>query len=166
MDARIAPTPLYQQSSIGGGRQVGVLVTDERPTNDLGRRSAAGGTIRMNQDLSAIYQKAIMDGLRAKGFSPVGGNVEGANLKLEIRGLNIIGTTGFWTMGSDIDSAVKITASNKEAKYENFYRASSSNRTMLVSDAKASNVKLNAVVNDTFEKMFSDQKMLETLTGS
>ena len=163
MEARIAPQPTFQSSTIGANKRVGVIVVDERPSNDLGRRSPTGGTIRMTEDLPAIYQNAMMAGLRANGFTPVGGSIDGANVRVEIRGLNVIGTAGFWTMGSDIDSAVKVIATAGGETYENFYRAASSNRTIAVSGAKSSNVKINKVVEETFEKMMADRKLLETL---
>ncbi|MCC4254124.1 YajG family lipoprotein [Sphingobium naphthae] len=166
MEAKIDPQPQVQQSNIGQGRKVGVVVVDERPTRDLGKRSSIGGSIRMNDDLTVIYQKAILQGLAAKGFAGVGGAVtDGANIKVELRGLNQVSTTGLWTMGTEIDAAMKVIAVSGGRNYEQMYRAGDSHRTVAVSGAKALNEKLNAVVNSQIEAMFSDQALLSTLVA-
>ncbi|MEC3912193.1 YajG family lipoprotein [Sphingobium sp. CR2-8] len=166
MEAKIDPQPQVQASTIGNGKKVGVIVVDERPSKNLGKRSSIGGTIEMNEDLAVVYQTAIMKGLSAKGFSPVGGvSPDGSNLKVELRGLNQVSTTGFWTMGADIDAAMKVVVTGGSAPYEQMYRAASSNRTIVVSGAKALNKKMNAVVNDQIEAMFNDQALLTALAA-
>lgn len=166
MDAKINPDPQVASSNIGGGVAVGVTVVDERPSKDLGRRAAGGGAIRLDADLAATYQAAIIKGLGAKGFSPVAGHIDGANLKVEIRSLSQDPSAGLWTVGADIDSSIKAYANNPNAKpYEHLYRSNSSNRTMFVSGAKSTNDKLNDATNTTIFNMFDDQKLLETLAA-
>lgn len=167
MEARIDPQPQVQQSTVGQGKNVGVVVVDERPTRDLGKRSSVGGAIRMNQDLAVIYQTAILKGLAAKGFTAQGGAISnGANIKVELRGLNQVSTTGLWTMGTEIDAAMKVIATNGVKTYEQMYRAGDSHRTLAVSDAKSLNTKLNAVVSSQIETMFNDQMLMSNLIGN
>lgn len=166
MEAKIDPKPQIEQSQIGAGRTVAVTVVDERPTQNLGKRSSIGGTIKMDQNLAVIYQDALMAGLRTKGFSPVGGEAKAdSRLKVEIRGLNQVSTTGFWTMGSNIDAAVKAYADAGPSHYEQIYRAGAEHRTIAVSGAKALNAKINAVVNEQLQSLFADNMLTAVLAG-
>lgn len=166
MDAKLAPSPSLTSSEVGHGQTVSVQVFDERPSKNIGKRSSIGGNIKMNQDLAAIYQAAIMNGLQRKGFRAVGSGLAGAKLKVEIRGLQEISTTGLWTMGTHISGATKVFADNGAAQYEQMYRSEDEHRTIAVSGAKALNAKLNAVVNDQVEQIFNDNALLATLAGS
>lgn len=164
MDAKIAPSPEIQTSEIGKGQTVSVMVTDERPSKTLGKRSSAGGVINMKEDLATIYQTAIIDGLKRKGFNAVGGDAQGAaRLKVEIRGLQEMSTMGFWTMGTNISASIKVYSDSAGAHYEQMYRGEVEHRTVAVSGAKALNEKLNAVINSELEAMFNDQMLLTTL---
>lgn len=167
MDAKIAPQPNFQSSSIGAGKVVSVSVVDERPSKNLGKRSTAGGNIYMKEDLAAIYQAAIIDGLARQGFNTSGASArDAATLRVEIRGLEQVSTTGLWTMGSNISAAVKVYAKNGSEAYEQLYRADAENRTLAVSGAKSLNEKMNAVVDQQLEQMMSDRLLIGTLAGT
>ena len=164
MDARINPQPQVQASEIGKGLTVAVSVVDERPSKTLGKRSSMGGVINLNDDLAAIYQRAIIGGLRQKGFNAVGDSVPGAaQLRIEIRGLQEMSSMGLWTMGTNISAAIKVYADSAGSHYEQMYRDENEHRTVAVSGAEALNAKINAVVNHELEQMFADQMLLTTL---
>ncbi len=166
MDAKIDPTPSVQQSQVGAGKTVSVSVSDERPSDTLGKRSPAGGTIKMTQDLKSIYQAAIIKGLESKGFKAVGASAPDATpLKVEIRGLDQVSTAGLWTMGSNISAAIKVYAGNGPNRYEQMYRGAAEHRTIAVSGAKSLNEKMNGVVNSQLESMFADNALMTVLAG-
>lgn len=164
MDAKVAPQPQFQTSEIGKGQTVSVVVVDERPSKNLGKRSNVGGVINMKDDLAAIYQTAVIDGLKKNGFNAVGAAAPGAaTVKVEIRGLEEMSTMGFWTMGTNISASIKVYADSAGAHYEQMYRGEAEHRTVALSGAKALNAKLNAVINNELEQMFADQMLLTTL---
>jgi uncharacterized lipoprotein YajG len=108
-----------------------------------------------------------MKGLAAKGFHPIEGHSTASNLRIELRSLNYDASTGWWTVGADIDASMKAYAGDdtNPDRYENMYRANAQHHTLFTSGAKSANAKLNAVVNDELEAMFADQKLLDTLAG-
>lgn len=164
MEAKIAPDVAVPEENIGIGRAVGVSVFDERPNSDVGRRAVAGAKIKMNDDIATIYQAALIDGLKRKGFAPVAGALEdGPTLKIEIRSLSYEVSTGWWTGGIETDSSVKAYAIGAAEPYERLYRASDDDRIAVVPGAKTSNAKLNRVVTATLRQLLEDRKMLELL---
>jgi len=165
MDAKIAPAPSLTTSDVGRGRSVAVSVTDERPSKNIGKRSSIGGTIKMDGDLASIYQAAIVEGLRRKGFNAVGASGGDSRLKVEIRGLQEVSTTGLWTMGTNISAATKVIADRGPMHYEQIYRSENEHRTIALSGAKALNTKLNAAVNDQIQQIMNDNMLLATLAG-
>lgn len=166
MDAKIAPDVMVAESNIGAGRPVGIVVVDERPTQDVGKRSVVGAKIKMDDDVAAIYQTALIDGLKRKGFDAQPGEVADApTLKIEIRSLAYDVSAGWWTGGIETDSSFKAYALNAGESYEKMYRSNDENRTMVVPGAKSSNKKLNAVVSDSLRQLLEDQKMLEVLAS-
>jgi uncharacterized lipoprotein YajG len=165
MEAKIAPDTQVTESNIGDGAVVGVVVLDERPTQDVGKRAVAGASIEMNDDLAAIYQAALIDGLTRKGFAPVPGYSDGADLKVEIRALSYDVSTGWWTAGIATDSAIKGFVLDGAEPYERLYRANDEDRAAVVPGAKGSNKKLNAVVNSSLRQLLEDQKLLEVLAS-
>lgn len=165
MEAKIRPDISVTESNIGQGRAIGVRVLDERPSQTVGKRAAAGASIKMEEDLETIYQTALMDGLRRKGFAPEPGEIDGPNLKVEVRALAYDVSIGWWTGGIETDSAIKAYVNGATENYERLYRASDEDRAVFVPGAKGSNAKLNAVVNETLRSLLEDQKLLEVLAA-
>lgn len=166
MDAKIQPDVFVQESQIGRQQTVGVVVVDERPTQDVGRRSAVGAKIKLKEDIAAIYQAALIDGLKRKGFDAQPGAIDGKpTLKVEVRSLAYDVSAGWWTGGIETDSTIKAYAQSVSVPYEQVYRSNNEDRTVIVPDAKSNNKKLNAVVSDTLQQLLNDQKLLETLAG-
>ena len=123
-----------------------------------------GAKIKMEDDVAAIYQAALVDGLRRKGFDAQPGAVDDSpTLKVEIRSLAYDVSAGWWTGGIETDSSVKVYALDASEPYEKLYRSSDEDRTVIVPGAKSSNKKLNAVVSNTLRQVLEDQKLLEVL---
>lgn len=166
MEAKIAPQINFAQSDIGKGTRVAVNVLDERPTKDVGKRAAMGAKIKMTEDLSAIIQTAVFEGLRRKGFEPVAGADAPSNLKIEIRSLAYDMDTGWFTGGVNVDASMKAVAKGSGEPYERFYRSGDNDRVVFIPGAKENNKKLNAMVDNVLQQMFDDQKLLEVLASS
>jgi uncharacterized lipoprotein YajG len=166
--AEIQPSLQVYASDIGQGRAVGVLVTDERDTQDLGNRGSAlfskAAKISSDQNLAEVFRRALFDGLKAKGFAPTDiSNSPDRQLKLEIRSLNYSTSTGFWTGGVDTKAAIKAIATNSGTSYENMYRSANEERVVVVPTAEHNTELLNKVVTDVLSKLFEDQTLLSEL---
>jgi uncharacterized lipoprotein len=169
--AEIKPTVQVYASNIGQGKTVGVLVTDERDTQDLGNRGSAliskAAKISSDQNLAEVFRQAVFDGLKSKSFMPkdLNGAVD-RQLKVEIRSLNYSTSTGFWTGGVDTKAAIKAIATASGKSYENIYRSNNEERVVVVPTAEHNSELLNKVVNDVLSKLFEDQALLSTLASN
>jgi uncharacterized lipoprotein YajG len=166
--AEIKPDLQVYASNIGQGKAVGVLVTDERDSQDIGHRGSAlinkAATISSEQNLAEVFRQAVFDGLKAKGFAPTDSNKStGPQLKIEIRALDYSTSTGFWTGGVDTKAAIKAIVTNSGTTYENFYRSSNEERVVVVPTADHNTELINKVVNDVLSQLLADQALLGSL---
>jgi uncharacterized lipoprotein YajG len=157
-------------SDIGQGRKVGVLVDDERDTQELGNRGSAaiskGAKISTDQNLPEVFKQAVFDGLKAKGFNPTdNANSPDRRLKVEIRSLNYSTSTGFWTGGVDTKAAIKAIVTNSGISYESMYRSENEERVVFVPTADHNTELLNKVVSEVLAKLFDDQSLLTALSS-
>lgn len=167
MEAKLAPDVAVRSSDIGHGRTVGIVVTDERLNHDIGDRSPEGGHIKMNEDLVAIYQNAVVDGLRRKGFETVIGLGPDSVLRIEIRSLTYKASMGLVKGNVAVDSTAKayVTFRGKPL-YEHFYRSGENTHPMLVPGAGKSNAKLSSALAGTLEQLLDDPDLLRELSVS
>lgn len=166
-DVKIAPTVEVTESNIGQGKLVAVQVLDERENSTIGKRGfgfETGATIATEQNVSQLFQTAVSEGLQRNGFKPVPDNVEApTNLRVEIRTLNYDVAMGLWTGENSAESAVKVEATNGEARYEKMYRGRSAIRTVFHASQETNTKIINAAINDVLDTMFADRKLLEFL---
>jgi uncharacterized lipoprotein YajG len=168
--ADIKPELQVYASNIGQGKTVGVLIADERDTQDLGNRGSAliskGAKISTDQNLAEVFRQAVFDGLKAKGFTATdNSNSPDRQLKVEIRSLSYSTSTGFWTGGVDTKAAIKAIVTNSGVTYENMYRSANEERVVFVPTADHNTELLNKVVTDVLSKLFDDQSLLSALAG-
>ncbi len=163
MEAKLDPQVDVTASNEGQGIEVGVSAIDERPTKNLGQRAPGGAQITYSGDLAALLQERIIQGLNQKGFQAIGGAVEGVNIKVEIRSLNYEVSTGWFTGGINVDSAIKVYVNGGGENYENLYRSSNEERIVFVSGAGANNERLNTALQDVLKQLLEDKALLDTL---
>jgi uncharacterized lipoprotein YajG len=167
MEAKIRPDTAIVEDLSGGGATVGVTVADERPSQDIGKRAAMGASIQLNEDLASIYQTALIDGLTRRGFDARPGAVNGApELKVEIRALSYGVSTGWWTAGINVDSAVKAYVIGGVEPYERLYRSSDQDRAYFYPGAKTNNSKINEAVSMTLRQLLEDAKLIDILASA
>ena len=170
--ANIAPTVDVVSSSEGKGIIVALSVTDERPSKSLGHRGAGfsnGAEIKEAQDLPAIVQKEVTDGLRKKGFLVVDGSgSSNAKLVVEIRLLDYSTSVGFWTGGVDLKGALKAVANKNGKTYEKMYRYDKEERIVFVPGADTNEKWINAALSNVLTQLLDDNglTMFLTQTGS
>jgi uncharacterized lipoprotein YajG len=162
-EAKLDPTLFVTNTNEGNGIEVGVVTIDERPTRNLGQRAPGGAQIVYNGDLAVLLHGKIVEGLRKKGFKSVGGAIDGVNIKVEIRSLNYEVSSGWFTGGIDVDSAIKAYVTGSGSAYEKLYRSSKEDRVVFASTAGANNERLNGALSEVLRRMFDDQALINAL---
>jgi uncharacterized lipoprotein YajG len=166
--ANLSPTVSLMGSSEGRNVEVLVKVTDERPSQSLGRRGTAYGAaaeITTAQNISAIVQKEVVEGLKKKGFAAKE-NDEGAAttvLTVEIRLLEYSTSQGFWTGGVHIRSAFKAVATRNGKNYEKIYRTDKEERVVVVPSAETNEKWINEALGTVLTQLLNDNGLITFL---
>lgn len=164
----LAPTVSVMSSSEGKAAAVAVHVVDERPSKSLGRRGTAYGAaaeITAAQDVGAVVQKEIIEGLRKKGFAATDENGSaGAKLSVEVRLLEYSTSQGFWTGGVNIRGALKAVATKNGKTYEKMYRTDKEERVAVVPTAETNAKWINGALSEVLRQLLDDSGLFMFLT--
>lgn len=164
---RIAPQVNVEEANIGQGKQVALRVVDDRDEQLIGKRGVQyfpGGKISNEQDLAEVLKSALIEGLRKKGFKPVGDNESDHLMKAELRSLTYTTSMGFWTGGNIGTAVVKIIATQPSGKaYERTYRSQKEIRTAFVGSQETNSRVVNEALSEAVSKVFEDRVLLEFL---
>lgn len=166
---RLAPATLIAPSDRGHGVSVSVSVTDERPSQKIGQRSDAygmGAEIRSDDNIAAIVADEINRGLLAKGFQTAAGSGSAAKLIVEVRLLEYDTSTGFFTGGVHLRSAVKARATAGTLTYEKLYRSEKEERVAVVPTAETNAAWINRSLSEVLQQLFSDDALLDFLAAA
>lgn len=160
---RIAPQPTVSQVDIGHGARVALRVIDDRQEQMIGKRGYAytgGAKISTDQDLAEVLRGVFVDGLRRKGFEPVGSNDVGIPLRVELRALSYDTTMGVLTGGNIGKAAVKVIATQPSGKtYEKTYRGQREIKTVFIGSQETNAAVINGALNDALDQIFSDEDL-------
>lgn len=167
---RVAPQPAIYASDIGKGKKVALRVIDDRDEQIIGKRGAmqayAAAKITTDQDLADVLREVFLDGLRKRGFEPVGYNDSDLSLKVELRSLAYDTSMGFWTGGNIGKATLKVVATNPSGgTYENAYRGQEEIRTAFIGSQETNAKVVNDALNGALERAFADQALWEFLAG-
>lgn len=167
--ANLNPLVDVASSNDGNGTAIALRVTDERPSKSLGHRGSAYGPaaeITSSQELAAVVQQQLIDGLKKKGFEIVDFDLEkNPNLSVEIRLLEYSTSTGFFTGGVSVKGAVKVVARRGSESFERLYRSEDEKRVVVVPTAKTNEQWLNTALEDVLDQIFEDIGLLRFLAG-
>jgi uncharacterized lipoprotein YajG len=166
--ASLAPVVNVAESNIGNGATVGFRVVDERVNKSLGRRGTAYGAaaeITTDQDVAALVQEKVKEGLTRKGFTVVDFSAPAnASLTLELRALEYSTSQGFWTGGVNVDGAIKAIAARPGDSYERMYRADSEHRVVVVPTAGKNSEWINSALSELLGQVFEDVGLFRFLS--
>lgn len=167
--ANIQPNLKITQSNEGAGTTVSFRVVDERETKQLGNRGAAIGKaakITAKQDVAAIVDEHIRQGLTARGFRVTAWDeAEPVRLSVELRALNYSTSTGFFTGGVEVKSALKAIGVRNSKPYERMYRTDEEKRVVVVPTAGQNEQWLNTALTDVLSQLFDDVGLMRHLAG-
>lgn len=161
--ASLQPTLNVMPSSLGHNKTIGVRVVDERSSKSLGRRDF-GSEITANQDVVALVEKEVFNGLKKKGFNPISYSKEHSiRLTIEIRLLEYSTTTGFVTSSYITKGAIKAIGINKDKIYERIYRSEKEKGRIIIPSAFDNEQLINAVFSDVLAKLLNDYELFSFL---
>jgi uncharacterized lipoprotein YajG len=166
---KLAPAALIAPSDRGQGIVVAVEVTDERPSKKIGQRSDAygmGAEITSHDDIAAVVAAEIKRGLIAKGYRVAKpGDKGAASLQVEIRLLEYGTSTGFFTGGIHLRSALKAEANHGGHVYEKLYRSEREERVAIVPTAETNAQWINRSLAEAIQQLFADAALLDFLSA-
>ncbi|HMA12402.1 MAG TPA: YajG family lipoprotein, partial [Steroidobacteraceae bacterium] len=87
------------------------------------------------------------------------------SLTVEVRALNYETSTGFWTGGVEIKSALKAVGLRGGKAFEQMYRSDNEKRVVVVPTAGKNEEWINAALTDVLTQLFNDQGLFRHLTG-
>jgi uncharacterized lipoprotein YajG len=163
----VKPDLSFSSDNIGGGKKIALRVVDDRDDQLIGKRGVQympGGKISTDQDLVEVLKNALSDGLRKKGFEPVGENDPSLSMKVELRSLAYTTAMGFWTGGNIGTAVIKIIATEPSGKtYEKTYRSQKEIRTAFVGSQETDAKVVNGALSEAINKIFEDKELLKFL---
>lgn len=165
---RVNPQLIVLQSDVGRGKEVALRVVDDREDPLIGKRGYpvyGSAKISTDQDLAEVLRSVFVDGMRRKGFQPVGGNDSDISLKVELRSLAYDTSMGIWTGGNIGKAAVKVVALQPSGRtYENTYRSQKEIRTVFIGSQETNTTVINDALNDVLNQIFADTELWNFLT--
>ncbi len=165
----LRPVALIAPSDRGAEVVIAVKVVDERPSQSIGNRSDAygmGAEIRSEDDVTIIVTEEIRRGLLAKGYRLADADTPAeAKLNVEVRLLEYSTSTGFFTGGIHLRSALKAEATRGSGTYEKLYRTDREERVAVVPTAATNAEWINRSLAEAIQMLFSDDALLDFLSG-
>ncbi len=159
----IDPTP------IGEGRRITLTTVDERAETTIGHRGAGGygAEITVREDVAAVVDAAIAEGLEQQGFDTTGMlEVDLRELRVEVRSLKFTYSTGLLTGTQRTEAALKgICAVNGKREYESLYIGSTEKEVVVDQFAQKNEADINLALSQVLNNLLDDQDLLRCLSN-
>ena len=164
----IAPRLQVPATQVGNGARVVVAVRDTRPTLRIGYRGldSKGAEITTDQDLAAIFQQKIIEGLTQQGFNAVPHSDEPARtLKVEIRSLEYNTDMDFWKGTVRAKAALHANSKAEGIVFDQVYLAERQEAAVEAPRAKTNEQLINGVLSDVLQRLLADPKLVKLLAN-
>ncbi len=114
-----------------------------------------------------IIERELRTGFAAKGFTIANDGVPAdATVTARLRAFKFFIETGFWTGAENTSVAIGINADRGVKDYEQVYRYSTEDRTMVVPKGTEIDEALNAALADVFRQIFADQQLMQFIASA
>lgn len=143
-------------------------MVDERASKSLGHRGTAYGKaaqITTDQDIAAVVQDKVSEGLRNKGYTVVPYAGASTGLSIEVRSLDYSTSQGFWTGGVAVNASMKAVAKKPGDTYERMYRSDKERRVAVVPTAGKNQEDLNDGLSGVLAQLFDDVGLFRFLNN-
>ncbi|HEY2987284.1 MAG TPA: YajG family lipoprotein [Candidatus Binatia bacterium] len=165
-EVTLKPEVNVAATDIGKGRAIQLKTVDERTSAVIGSRGMKGGAaasaeITSTQDVLAVVQTALLDGLKRKGYRPTveEGSVQ-HGLRVDIRNLEYGVTPGIFTGTLRTEVALKAGCIvNGTQSYDRMYRGEDKDSVFFVQFASANERYLNSALSKAIESLLDDPKL-------
>jgi uncharacterized lipoprotein YajG len=164
--ATLNPTPRITPSSVGNGVDVAVRVLDRRPSQTLGHRGleSKNAAIKTEQNVAALFQERIIEGLTRKGFSAVPHEGQpGRLLTVEIRQIDYTAEMEFWKGVAKTEVTLNVSVIKDGVRFERNYSGKRSEKTIEAPSAKTNERLINNAITDALQRLFEDQSLMRYL---
>lgn len=168
-DAKLQLNPLIAPSGVGAGKPVVVRVADRRGTEILGYRGldSQNASITTKQDVAALFEAKIIEGLVAKGFKAVAHSDQQANLlNVEVKEIKYTTDMEFMKGSMQVRAVLRVYTSKNGLYFDqNFY---GTRKEAIVEAPKASRNDriINAAISDAVQRMFDDDRLMVFLANN
>lgn len=160
-DAVIAVYPKVQQSNVGHGLPLSIVVEDKRPTGVIGVYGD-GGQISTSQDMAMVLGIAFVDSFSKMGFDLTDANDPGAiHMKVYLEELSF--TTEGGTISTDVETKSRIKIEALERGFNRTYSNSEQRTIPFSSNPDTNNSQLSNTLNTTVQRIVTDMELITAL---
>ena len=164
--ATLKPAPNITPSTVGNGVTVAVRVIDKRQSDTIGHRGvdSQNAAIKTAQNVAALFQEKIIEGLTRKGFlaSAFEGQ-PGRLLMVEIRQIDYTTDMEFWKGIVRTEAVLGASMIKDGQKFEQFYSGKRTENTVEAPGAKTNERLINGAISDALQRLFEDEHLIRYL---
>jgi uncharacterized lipoprotein YajG len=167
-DATLTLTPQIPASNIGKGANVAVRVLDRRQGRVIGYRGidSKNASITTDQDLAALFQQKIVEGLTRKGFRAVPYVDEPAGvLTVEIRQLDYTTDMEFWKGIVQTTCALRVITSKGGVTFDQTYIGAQKDTAVEAPRARTNERLIGAAMSAAVQRLFEDDRLASFLAN-
>jgi uncharacterized lipoprotein YajG len=160
--------PQITPSSVGHGATIAVRVLDKRPTQTLGYRGldSQNASITTDQDVVALFQQKILQGLERKGFNALGyGEPSPRLLTVEIRQIEYSTDMEFWKGTIRAKAALRAFSTKDGAIFDKTYVGARKDTVVEAPPAKTNERLINGAISDAVLYLLEDERLVWFLTN-
>ena len=164
--ATLKPAPNITPSTLGNGVTLAVRVIDKRQSDTIGYRGldSQNAAIRTTQNVAALFQEKIIEGLRQKGFSAAPYQDQpGRLLIVEIRQIDYTTDMDFWKGIVRTEATLGASMIKDGVKFEQLYSGKRTENTVEAPGAKTNERLINGAISDALQRLFEDDRLIRYL---
>ena len=166
--ATLQLNPQIKSSGIGAGRTVPVRVNDRRASEIIGYRGlgSQNASITTKQDIPALFEAKIIEGLGAKGFKAVAFTDQSAGV-LTVDVMEIRYTTDLEFMKGSMQAlaVLRVFVSKNGLFFDQHYSGNRKEAILEAPQASRNEQIINAAISDVVQRMFEDGRLLSFLAN-
>jgi uncharacterized lipoprotein YajG len=158
--------PVVAASQVGKGVRVAVRVTDRRPSSTIGYRGvdSRNAAITTGQDVPALFQEKLIEGLKRKGFDAIPYEGEpGRLLTVEVRLIDYSTDMEFWKGSAKVQAELVALVPKDGVRFEQVYFAERKESIVEAPRAKTNERLINGAITAALQKLFDDPRLMTYL---
>jgi uncharacterized lipoprotein YajG len=162
----LQPAPNITASTVGSGVKVAVRVIDKRQSETIGYRGldSQNAAITTTQNVPALFQEKIVEGLAKKGFSASAFEGQpGRLLIVEIRQIDYTTDMEFWKGIIKTEVVLGASMIKDGVKFEQFYTGKRTENSVEAPGAKTNERVINGAISDSLGRLFDDEHLMRYL---